>query len=68
MEERYSFAYLQRTEDNVKMEALPGLGKSTVNEKEVYTSGEWLEKKFGMLRRKASKEEMKGQKITGCCS
>ena len=52
MQERYSFAYLQRAEDDVKMEILLGMENRAANQEEVYTSKEWLEKKFGMLRRK----------------
>lgn len=52
MEERYSVAYLQRAEDDVRLETLPGLESGAVNQEEVYTSREWLEKKFGILRRK----------------
>ena len=63
MEERYSFAYLQRAEDDVKMEALPGLKNEAVDQKEVYTSREWLEKKFGMLRRNTWKEGTESQRI-----
>ena len=63
MEERYSFAYLQRTEDDVKMEALPGLTSEAVDQKQVYTSREWLEKKFGMLRLKTWKEGTESSRI-----
>ena len=63
MEERYSFAYLQRAEDDMKMEALPGIGSQTNVDKETYTSREWLEKKFGMLRRKTSEEGKEAQKV-----
>jgi hypothetical protein len=67
MEERYSLAYLQRTEDAVKMKPLPGLkeeaGDVGAGEKEVYTSQQWLEIKFGMLRAKTHKEDSEGQKI-----
>lgn len=63
MEERYSFAYLQRAENEVRMEALPGITSGPVNKGDVYTSREWLKKKFGMLRRKTWKEGIEGQKI-----
>ena len=63
MEERYSFAYLQRAEDNVKMTVLPGTADPHEEMDEVYTSREWLEKKFGMLRRETWKEGAEGQKI-----
>ena len=63
MEERYSFAYLQRAEDDVRMEALPGFGNEVAGTKEVYTSREWLEKKFGVLRRKTWTEETEAQRI-----
>ena len=63
MEERYSLAYLQRTENDVKMEALPGTGNELVNGKEVYTSRQWLEKKYGMLRRETWKDGTEGSRI-----
>ena len=63
MKERYSVAYLQRADDNVKLQALPGMENELVDGKEVYTSQEWLEKKFGMLRRKSWKEEVEGSEI-----
>ena len=63
MEERYSFAYLQRAEDDVRMEAVPGIANGAVDDEEVYTSREWLERKFGMLRRKTWEEGIEGQKI-----
>lgn len=63
MEERYSFAYLQRAEDDVRMEALPAMKSSTVQDEAVCTSKEWLEKKFGMLRRKTWKEGKESERI-----
>ena len=63
MKERYSIAYLQRAEDDVKMKALSGIENRVVEEKDVYTSREWLEKKFGMLRRDTWKEGAEGQRI-----
>lgn len=63
MEERYSFAYLQRAEDDVRMEALPTTESSTSQNPEVYTSKEWLEKKFDMLRRKTWKEGKESERI-----
>lgn len=63
MEERYSFAYLQRAGDNVKMQSLPGLENESADREETYTSREWLEKKFGMLRLKTTRKGAEGQKI-----
>lgn len=63
MRERYSLAYLQRTDDDVKLEALPGTRDGLMDGKDIYTSREWLEKKFGMLRRKTWKEGSEGQRI-----
>lgn len=71
MDERYSVAYLQRTEDDVKMEALPGCvqGHEAAARNEVYTSREWLAKKFGVLRRNTWTEDMEAQMIlTGSAS
>ena len=44
MDTRYSFAYLQRPEEHVIL-------KPTGPEGEAITSGEWLRRKFGMLRK-----------------
>ena len=63
MKERYSVAYLQRANDDVKLEALPGMENESVDGKDVYTSQEWLEKKFGMLRRKTWEEGVEGRRI-----
>ena len=71
MEERYSLAYLQRTEDDVRLDTLPEIKRSGIaadsspggNAAEVYTSKGWLEKKFGMLRRETWKEGSEGAKI-----
>ena len=46
MEERHGFAYVQRTEDEVSMEALPGIATEALNKGEAYTSREWSEKKI----------------------
>ncbi len=45
------------------MEALAGTADLTEKGDEVYTSREWLEKKFDMLRRETWKEGTEGQKI-----
>jgi hypothetical protein len=71
MAERYSFAYLQRPEDNVKMQSLLGRNMSStrtdtaaenasVDKEEVLTSLEWLQKKFGMLRRETWQDGAEG--------
>lgn len=63
MEERYNFAYLQRTENDVKIKALPELEQNVAEKKEVLTSRQWLKRKFGLLRAKTRKEGMEGQQI-----
>ena len=63
MKERYSIAYLQRTENDVKMKALPGTRDVIMNKEEIYTSREWLEKKFGMLRRETWKDGEEGHSV-----
>ena len=66
MEERYSLAYLQRAEHDVKMEPLPGTGSVEDGagvDREVYTSQQWLEKKYGMLRRKTGRDGTEGSEI-----
>ncbi len=45
------------------IEALPGTADLTEKGDEVYTSREWLEKKFGISRRETWKEGTEGQKI-----
>jgi hypothetical protein len=63
MEERYSMAYLQRAEDDVRMEPLAELGNNAASMQEVYTSREWLERKFGLLRRNPQTGELDNQRL-----
>ena len=51
MEERYSFAYLMRAENTTLMTGLnsPYFPRATSQET-IYTSGEWIQHKFSMLR------------------
>ena len=63
MEERYSFAYLQRAEYDVRTETVPGIEDGVTDKKDVFTSREWLENTFGMLRAKTRKEGVEGKKI-----
>ena len=53
MKERYSFAYFLRPEDETPIRALKSrlIFKSEEPEKEVYTSGEWMKRKYAMLRK-----------------
>ncbi len=65
MTERFSFAYLQRTEYEVRMTGLTGSDvilaeRDNVETEQVFTSREWLEKKFGMLRKDTFKEGGEG--------
>ena len=65
MTERYSFAYLQRAEYEVKMTALTGsdiipVKRGAAETEQVFTSREWLGKKFGMLRKETFKEGTEG--------
>ncbi|KAI9710805.1 MAG: hypothetical protein M1812_007353 [Candelaria pacifica] len=66
MTERYSFAYLQRPEDWAPMRRVKGMegvmeteevGGGVVGEEADCTSGEWLKKKFGMLRLETHQDE-----------
>ncbi|GME42125.1 hypothetical protein MMC12_006235 [Neofusicoccum parvum] len=59
MEERWSFAYMQRAEEGTVMRGLEGgNGMIPVREGgEVLTSGEWLRRKFGMLRKETHRAE-----------
>ena len=53
MNERYSFAYFLRAEDETPMRAVksPLVSKSERDEEEVFTSGEWMKMKYAMLRK-----------------
>jgi hypothetical protein len=49
MNERYSFAFLMRPENQAPM--MPLLGPSALtDEKDVLTSEDWIKAKFGILR------------------
>ncbi|KAJ7763222.1 hypothetical protein DFH07DRAFT_939360 [Mycena maculata] len=52
MPERYSFAYLMRAEDATVMTGLDStlFPPYPAEGRELYTSGEWIQRKFGMLR------------------
>jgi isopenicillin N synthase-like dioxygenase len=61
METRYSFAYLMRAEDDtplcgLKSDLIPAGENSP---EEILTSGQWLAKKFNMLRYDTHKEKQK---------
>ncbi|KAI9700291.1 MAG: hypothetical protein M1836_002306 [Candelina mexicana] len=73
MTERYSFAYLQRPEDWAPMRRVKGMegydkteeiGGGVVGEEADCTSGEWLKKKFGMMRLETHQDE-KDWMLTG---
>ena len=53
MRERYSFAYFLRADDETLIKAVnsPLIAKDRVKEKEVFTSGEWMKRKYAMLRK-----------------
>ncbi len=58
MQLRYSFAYLQRAEEETPMTGLKSnLFPTRDPEAEVFTSGEWLQRKFGMLRLETHKND-----------
>lgn len=56
MEERYSFAYLLRAQDETVMKAMrsplvSGAAETVVDEgEEGFTSAEWMRRKYAMLR------------------
>ena len=65
MTERYSFAYLQRAEYEVRMTGLTvsdiiPVKRGNVETEQVFTSREWLGKKFGMLRKETFEEGTEG--------
>lgn len=51
MEERCSFAWMARAEEATVMRSLLGGGSMGPEEERPVTSGEWLRRKFGMLRK-----------------
>lgn len=51
MEERCSFAWMARAEEATVMTSLLGGGSMDPEEEGPVTSGEWLRRKFGMLRK-----------------
>ncbi|KAK3172580.1 hypothetical protein OEA41_005904 [Lepraria neglecta] len=53
MNERYSFAYFLRAEDETLMRAVksPLVSEGGRDEEEVFTSGEWMKMKYAMLRK-----------------
>jgi isopenicillin N synthase-like dioxygenase len=58
METRYSFAYLMRAEDDTPLCGLGDLLPAGMNRpEEILTSGQWLAKKFNMLRYDTHKEK-----------
>ena len=58
MKERYSFAYFMRPDEDALMKAVstPLVAKDD-RQDEVFTSGEWLQRKYAMLRRDTWKED-----------
>lgn len=63
MDTRYSFAYLQRAEDHTRL-AGPSTQESE-ERAEILTSGEWLDRKFSMLRAKSTRIEENQRILTG---
>lgn len=58
MKERYSFAYFMRPDENALMQVVPSpLVPKVDRQDEVFTSGEWLQRKYAMLRRDTWKDE-----------
>lgn len=53
MKERYSFAYFMRPDEDALMRAVksPLVPGAEVEDAEVFTSGQWLQRKYAMLRR-----------------
>ena len=52
MKERYSFAYFLRAEDETPMRAVKSpLIRGAGEEEECFTSGEWMKRKYAMLRK-----------------
>lgn len=66
MEERYSFAYFMRPDEDALMKAVrsPSVLKAGDRSEEVFTSGEWLQRKYAMLRRDTWSKE-KDWMLTG---
>lgn len=58
MKERYSFAYFMRPDEDTLMKAVSSpLVPKVDRQDEVFTSGEWLQRKYAMLRRDTWKKD-----------
>ncbi|KAL8933871.1 MAG: hypothetical protein Q9211_005539 [Gyalolechia sp. 1 TL-2023] len=58
MKERYSFAYFMRPDENALMQAVSSrLVPKVDRQDQVFTSGEWLQKKYAMLRKDTWKDD-----------
>lgn len=73
MHERYSWAYMLRAEDEVELKAFPGClvppllaavetpGPRT--QTQIFTSREWLNRKFGALRQNGPEDTAEAQRV-----
>ena len=60
MKERYSFAYFMRPDENALMQAVSTpLVPKVDRPEQLFTSGEWLQRKYAMLRRDTWKDDEK---------
>ena len=58
MKERYSFAYFMRPDENALMQPVSTpLVPKVDRQDQVFTSGEWLQRKYAMLRRDTWKDD-----------
>lgn len=58
MKERYSFAYFMRPDEDALVKAVSSpLVSKPVRQDEIFTSGEWLQKKYAILRRDTWKKD-----------
>ena len=58
MQERYSFAYFMRPDEDALMRTVSSpLVPSSDEREELFTAGEWLQRKYSMLRRDTWKED-----------
>ena len=58
MKERYSFAYFMRPNEDALMKAVSSpLVPKTDRQDEIFTTGEWIQRKYAMLRRDTWRKE-----------
>lgn len=67
MDERYSLAFLMRPEDQTVLAPIPSplVEQRTIADRAAMTSGEWIKRKFGVLRGSAGADKEGDWVLTG---